>query len=1146
MQAARLVIRLFGSPEFTLDGRELPLPRPRCVSILALLALRRKTLTRASVASTVWPDELVEPARSNLRRHIHQLSLKLPPVDGIEWLLSDAKTIGWNFDAPAWIDVLKFEEAAADKRRVVEAIELYRGDLLEGAYDEFVIAERERLRTTYVDACFSAAIAARRERQFREAIAYGDRILAEEPFREDALRLGMALRYESGDRTSALGVFETFARRLANEMGVTPTAETLALRDAVLGNAPIALGGIDERENLDAFRTQSAALPFVGREEERTALEAAWHLAARRRGNVVFVGGAPGMGKTRLVAEIASLVASQGGRALVGETTAPEAYPYEAIVDALRRGLRAVLESPPGEPWLAALGSVMPEIAAAAPTLPALEPLDDDKSRTRLFEAFVRTVERLAKARPLLLVLEDLHWAGSATIEALDAMARRLASLPALVVVTYRSDEVPTGHPLGELRRRLQDKKLATVVDINPLERADVDAIVQNVRIPGERDETLTASLYARSEGNPLFVGLLVRELAETGRFERAEPDIAHTIAGRVASLESHVQTLARAASVAGRSFTSDILAMVLGWADSQVFDALRELVERGLVRTSDTSAFAYTFTHGLIETSIYATISDAERLARHRRIAAVLDKMEPKDRQALSSIARHWKLGGEPERAAREYLAAATAARAVYAYAEAIALARSALELEAGPQRRFEALLLIVDGDARVTGPTQWESDVAALHDAAESLGPRERFAAAHAFAKLCSRSGRRDRQREAIDSMLALAENLSPQERSMALYELGQLEFQQAHMAAAASLLERAIAAGEQDAHSESHARMLLVRTMTRMGRRSEAEMNLAAMRDLCERDDVTPALRITALEAERWIANDAGDAARTLAVGKAMLPLALASGDMLFETWAHNAIAYGNLQCGSLGEIYEHLDRGYELCDRLNWPAGMLGREYARAATDTHFGLAAQALDRLDRLVSELERIGAVGMLCTAQLNRAECYMRLGDTQAALTAASDAFESAERSGSTGFMLTARFILGVATLEAGDARAAIVHLEQALELRGKNDSPARSMEVQAAYLEALLDAGRDVQAHAVAAELAEVYAKQTALSWRPTQVLCALARAAQRAGNPKAAKGYAERGKARLAFDVRRIGDERAAEAFRALPFNRALLSM
>ncbi|MBV8489715.1 MAG: AAA family ATPase [Candidatus Eremiobacteraeota bacterium] len=952
----RLVVRFFGSPEITLDGRPVALPRQRCIAILALLALAKKPITRASLASIVWPDELATSARANLRRHVHQLLQTLPPVDGIEWLLTGEQTMGWNPDAPVSIDVRQFEEALSDQTRYAEAVEWYRGDLLENTYEEFVLTERERLRSLFLNACFSAAMTARRERRFPEAIALADRILNSESWREDALRLGMVLRYESGNRSSALNLFEHFAKRLNDELGVPPTPETLAVRDAVLSNAPITLAGFEEAETLDAMRVDKAVLPFTGRRDEVSALDAAWSHAARRRGGTVFVGGEPGIGKSRLVAEFAARVAAQGGRALAGETTDPEAYPYEAIVDALRHGLRAILETPPAEPWLSALAEVLPECVVAAPGAQALEPLEGDASRARLFESFVRTIERLAKSRPVLLVLEDLHWARRATLDALEAVARRLATTPVLIAITYRSNEVPPGHPLAELRRRLQGQKLATIVDLRPLESSDVEHIVQTCGEAG--DAALTASVQSRSGGSPLFIGLLLREFAQTGHIAGdAAPGIGAAVVARIFSLDTRSQTLARAASVVGRSFTTDLLAAVLGWNEGEVFEGLRPLVEFGFVRASESSAFSYTFTHGLIESSIYSAVPVQERVSRHRRIATVLDRMKSNERQALSSIARHWKLGGESARAALVFAEAARAARDVYAYYEAIALARAAEELETDERRRFEMLVLVADAGKYGGDRKQWERDVAALQAAAGALGDaRARFVAMQAQVAFYSRSFQRDLQREAIESMLELARDLSPGERAEALHESGSLNFQEGRLVDCARELGEAIALGGRSDEATFFTYMWRVQALLRLGRRDEASEHVRVMRERCETTTLSVAARLNYLTAERHLAEDDGDAAGVLKVGQAMLPLAVSVGDMNVETWAHDALAYGALRLGSRREVNEHLDRGIELFERLNSRPALLRWKCVRSYCDMQFGLVDEALERIDGIILE----------------------------------------------------------------------------------------------------------------------------------------------------------------------------------------------
>lgn len=1141
-----LILKLLGEPALAFDGKPLRLPPARCISLLALLAVRREPLTRASLAAQISPDDLDVDARANLRRRLHLLQQSLPACDATPWVTATSTHLVWNDAAPAWIDARAFEDAIADPRRRAEGIELYRGDLLSGSYDECLLADRERLRTLYVDACFAEALALRRDSRPRDAVGYTDRILAIDEWREDALRLAMTLRYECGDRSSALSQFERFAKRLHAEMGVVPMPETLALRDGILGNAALA-PSFEEGAADEVPVRPASGMPFVGRDEELATLDAAWRHAARGRGTLLFVTGEAGIGKSRLAGEFATGIAAQRGRALFGETSNPQAYPYEPIVDALRRGLPLIAESSIEPLWLGVLAEILPELRGAFADLPVPEPLDTEKARTRLFEAMARTIERLAKARPLVLVLEDVHWADPATLAAIETLTRRLYAAPVLIVAIYRSTEAGPGHPLALLRRRLQAQRSATALELHALQPADVARLLEKAAHV-EADEALSESIYARSEGNPLFAGMLLRNYLESGTLAGATAapgSITDTILARASALDGPSRMLLETASVAGRSFGTDLLAAVLGWREGEVLDAMGILLDRGLVRTSESSGLTFAFTHALIESAIYDTISPAERTLRHRRVAAVLDAMHGEGAQALASIARHWELGGEKERAGRTYLLAAKAAASVYAIDETISLARSALSAPLDDEQRFDALQLIVSTEARRVATGRWKADLDALVAVAATLGDERRFVAAEAYTQYHSNLGERAAQRASIDGMLAAAQTLPLHRRSAAIYQRGLLEFQEGRLAESLAALDSALSmlAGSDDA-TEARCRLTMVQVLIRLGRYADAETHVELLRRLHGRN-LLPQLRFYYLHAEQQVASETVDAIRLAQVGNDMLELAVEMGDMYGEVHARYALAIGALRHGSVREVREHFGRGIELCDRIESAPMRSSFENSLAICEMYFGLIPEALARFDAVFPALRDANAFLPMWVTQHARAEAYGFLRDAPRALEYGHEALRLAEQSGARHHKTASMLALGGAMCVAGDAAAGLALMDEAVVMRRELATPLRLIEALGVYLDALLEAGRTERAVAIAGELAPLYEAHADTAWRPAALLSAIARARAAAGDADGAATYFERARAQLERDVARFDDETAAAAYRRLPYHRALVS-
>lgn len=225
---------LLGPPRVAVDERPRPLSAPpRTGPLLAYLALHPVPPDRRTVASALWPDSDPSEARTNLRRHLHYLKLALPEGAAGTWLLTDGSRVGLDPEADLWVDACAFEEAAASGE-FERAVALYADHLLPDHDDEWLVVERERLRGLLLSVLMQLAERYRRAGRGPEALAVLDRLLREDPLREDAVRLAMRVRYGVGDRAGALAVFERFSNLLANELRVEPMKQTRSLFEALV------------------------------------------------------------------------------------------------------------------------------------------------------------------------------------------------------------------------------------------------------------------------------------------------------------------------------------------------------------------------------------------------------------------------------------------------------------------------------------------------------------------------------------------------------------------------------------------------------------------------------------------------------------------------------------------------------------------------------------------------------------------------------------------------------------------------------------------------------------------------------------------------------------------------------------------------
>lgn len=326
-----LRIHFFGSLRLFHDEQPLKFSAlPKTLPLLAHLLLQRNAPTaRDHLAFTLWPDGAEADARSNLRRHLHDLRRALPPApDDQPWLLADSSTVQWN-PAAAWrLDVAEFEQLRGDSARLAEAVALYTGDLLPNCYEDWVIRQRERLRTVFFEALLQLVEQRRSQGDYAQAIAYAQQMLQHDPLHEEAVCQLMRLRHASGDRAGALQEYARFTQRLSQELASDPLPATQALYKTITHDQTVT----EEKrasfppavmpQPLTPATSQpppgppnnllAQLTPFIGREAELAALQQML-LAPGSSIRLLTLIGPGGSGKTRLAAELAARLYAERG-----------------------------------------------------------------------------------------------------------------------------------------------------------------------------------------------------------------------------------------------------------------------------------------------------------------------------------------------------------------------------------------------------------------------------------------------------------------------------------------------------------------------------------------------------------------------------------------------------------------------------------------------------------------------------------------------------------------------------------------------------------------------------------------------------------------------------------------------------------------
>jgi DNA-binding CsgD family transcriptional regulator/tetratricopeptide (TPR) repeat protein len=387
---------------------------------------------------------------------------------------------------------------------------------------------------------------------------------------------------------------------------------------------------------------------FVGRSRELEELERALDATRAGSGATVLAAGEAGIGKTRLASELVRRARDTGFEVLVGRSIdlVGTELPYQPFVEALR---------PLGMPW-----EVDPQASG---------------SQLRVFEETLALLTERAASTPLLLLLEDLHWADTSTLDLVVFLAHNLHDRPVLLLTTYRADDTASSERMRRLADRVQRSGAALFLELGPLER---DELAELLAAHADRplSAALTDAIVARSEGNPF----LAEELLAAANEQRVElpPVLRDVLLERVVRLDHTTQDVLRLASAAGRDVGYQLLRATVELPDGELRDSLRAAVEAGvLVAEPPTSGFR--FRHALLAEAIYATALPGEREQLHARLAEALSRSGS---AGAAELAPHWAAAGRAADALAASVEAARQAEAVFGLAEAHAHLERALAL--------------------------------------------------------------------------------------------------------------------------------------------------------------------------------------------------------------------------------------------------------------------------------------------------------------------------------------------------------------------------------------------------------------------------------------------------------------------------------
>jgi adenylate cyclase len=783
-----LSIRVLGPFQVSLDGEPLSgFNSDKVRGLLAYLALSPdRPRRREALAGLLWPEFPERSARTNLRnalanlRHVlgeHAWSRDRDASPS--FLHSTHQTIQFNGQSDYWLDAVAFESLVATVPSVGEGLEqavnLVRGPFLEGfsladaaPFEEWLLLRREQLGRQMVEALDSLAAIYEECGAYEQALAHAQRRVELEPWQEDGQRLLMRLLARSGHRSKALAQYEALRGVLAEELGLDPAPETTQLYEQIrkgelkLAPEPPIPVQPEPGPSLPYFLQQEArdAAPpvFVARRPHLALLDSFLDEALAGRGQVVFVTGGPGRGKTALLAEFGRramdahsdlLVASGSCNAYSG--VGDPYLPFRDILGLLTgevetrwaagsisrdhaRRLWAAMPSavqalvdhgPHLVPTLVAGAALLSRVRAGLPAgAPWLHRLTDRLERqpvpsdileqSHLFQQVTHVLRALAESHPLVLILDDLQWADTASTSLLFHVGRRLERTRILLAGAYRPVEVALGrggerHPLekvlSEFKRTYGDIWL-NLAEVDELERHRfVNALLQTE--PNSLGEEFRAVLTEHTDGHPLLTVELLRAMQARGDLIRDEAGrwiegpvldwqtlparVEGVIEERVGRLKPQLREILSVASVEGETFTAQVVGQVLGMEEGVLLRRLaqelakqhRLVTEEAEVLIGPSSISRFKFGHVLVQNYLYQQLGLGERRLLHGKVAAALESCygERVDEFAVQ-LAHHHERAGDDGCALHYFTRAAENAQRVYANEEAYAHYTRAIEV--------------------------------------------------------------------------------------------------------------------------------------------------------------------------------------------------------------------------------------------------------------------------------------------------------------------------------------------------------------------------------------------------------------------------------------------------------------------------------
>jgi DNA-binding SARP family transcriptional activator/tetratricopeptide (TPR) repeat protein len=737
-----LHVSLLGEQSITDDGTGVRARSSRTVALIGFLVTHPGSpQARQRIAGLFWPESADGQALTNLRRELHQLRQVLGHEPS---LVVTSRDLCWRDTQTCQVDVRAFDverdaarvAAASDDDDGVlvhgtRAIDHYRGDLLPGSYDDWVLEARSELELQCVGLCDLVGAARARRGDLAGAVDAARRRIQLQPLEETGYRTLMQLQADLGDRAGAVSTYHHCASVLEHELAITPDRATRQAFERLIARSGSVPDGARPQIRPAIGRPGIGAARLVGRSREFGVLQDLWRRAVAGQPGLAVVRGGPGAGKTRLVTEVAGLARAQGAVVAIGQCFGTAGrLALAPVADWLRTPAVQAATATLDEAWRTEVDRLVPS-GGRAEREAGSRAMAEAWQRLRFFEGLARAL--LAVGRPVMLVLDNMQWCDEETLAFLTFCLGLTPGAQLMAAATLRNDKPGEDPVLGDWTDRMRATGLLTELDLSPFEAADTAHLAEAIagrRLP-DADVSL---LQATTGGFPLYVIEAVRATAGRPGASRPPGDLAAVLRSRLEQTTVVAREVAGLAAAVGTDFTLDLVTEASDLDADVVVGAVDELWRRRiLLEFRD----GYDFSHDLLRETAYEQVSPPKRWLLHRRIAQSLELLHADDPDPVSAqLAEQYARGGRPGRAVAYYQRAANVASRMFAHAEAIRLGRKALSIVRSlPEGRdrdrrelavLDAMAAPLNARYGYASPDLQEAAERSI-DLAESLGRRE-----------------------------------------------------------------------------------------------------------------------------------------------------------------------------------------------------------------------------------------------------------------------------------------------------------------------------------------------------------------------------------------------------------------------------------